>query len=738
MPGSRLPTNRFPLIAFAVAVLLVAATGGIAVSRLQRTMDAGDWSRHALEVQQQIGDVLNGLLNAETGQRGYVLTGDEAYLEPYRTATEQIASDLARLQTLAADNSQQRANLARLTPLVNEKLRELAEVVELRRSRGIEAAQARVGLNIGKRRMDEARAVLREMESEEDRLFGLRMAKREARRRQTEMLMVLGNVLALLAMTASAVALQRQMGRRAAAERRTRESEQRLSTTLASIGDAVIATNTAGAVMFMNPVAQAATGWTQADAKGRPLVEVFRIVNEATRQSVENPVDKVLRAGRIVGLANHTILIARDGREIPIDDSAAPIRDGDGEIMGVVLVFRDVGERKQAERDRERSIRAEAANQAKDEFLAVLSHELRSPLNAMLGWVRVLKSDEAQRDRAVEVLERNIAAQTALVQELLDVSRIVSGKLELSLAPVDLAAIVQSTVDFQRPAADEKQLHLSYEPPAGGVLFVDGDRERLHQIIANLLENAIKFTPPGGRVEVALAARAGRAWLSVRDDGAGIAPAFLPHVFERLRQADATQARAHGGLGLGLAIVKYLVERHGGEVWAKSDGPGKGATFEVALPLGEVPAGARLTPAASRTAMGSRLQNVSVLLVEDDTDTRVALTLLLELNGAQVVAAASASDAVTAFERARPMVIVSDISMPGGDGYRLLRDLRARDAARTPAIAMTGLASNEDRAAALDAGFDEHLPKPVDPDLLIQSLRTLALRPPARGGAGST
>ena len=717
-------------LALALALLLIVAL--VTLLALRWTLEAGDASRHALEAIAQAETLQSRVTDLETGQRGFVLTDDPAYLGPYREAEKRLPKDFARLRRLTSDNPRQRARLDELVPLLEKKRKELDATLELRRSQGLAAALALIETDVGKRTMDRIRALIWELKREERALLDARLATRGLERRRTALLVILGSGIAAVLVLAAVLALLRQMAERVRAERATRESEQRLVVTLSSIGDAVIATNTDGRVMFMNPVAVSLTGWPLVDAKGRPLDEVFVIINEETRAAVQTPVARVLRDGLVVGLANHTLLIARDGRELPIDDSAAPIRDGVGEIMGVVLVFRDVRERKEAERTRERFLRADAANKAKDEFLAILSHELRNPLNAMLGWVRMLRragTDGATVGRAVDVLERNIHSQTTLINELLDVSRIISGKLKLDFQPTNLRTLVGHCIDSVRLAAQAKNLTLRYEPPAEPVLGVMADPERVTQAVGNVLQNAVKFTPEGGHVDVRLEHADGAARLVVRDDGEGMPRSFLPHVFERFRQADTSITdREHGGLGLGLAIVKHVVERHGGTVEAYSAGKGTGATFTVCLPLASDQAAC-----ADREAVRVSPQlppPVSVLLIEDDADTLEALTFALEDSGARVFPARNAAQALALFERERPTVIVSDISMPGGDGYSFIREVRARDDGRTPAVAMTGLASKDDRTAALKAGFDEHVSKPIDPDTLVRSVRALAL---ARG-----
>ncbi len=397
---------------------------------------------------------------------------------------------------------------------------------------------------------------------------------------------------------ASTVARDVSERKRAAAE--IAAQREWLARTLESIGDAVIATDAQGCIAFMNPVAERLTGWAAADARGRSCDEVFRIVNHRTRETVESPVTRVLRHGAVVGLANDTVLIAADGSERPIDDSGAPIRGTGGQIEGVVLVFRDISERKRAEADRrsattererlleaERAARSEAeqANRSKDEFVAMVSHELRTPLNAIMGWTQIIKSRPSDTDamrRGIDVIDRNTKAQEQLISDLLDMSRIISGKLRIEVRDVDLIDLIHAAIETTRPAADAKRITIETRLDQS-LAATTGDPIRLEQCIWNLLSNAIKFTPKGGRVAITLARTDSQLQIRVTDSGMGIRPDFLPYVFDRFRQAEASKRT--GGLGLGLAIVKQLTELHGGSVSVESAGEGKGATFTLELPI---------------------------------------------------------------------------------------------------------------------------------------------------------
>jgi signal transduction histidine kinase/ActR/RegA family two-component response regulator len=374
---------------------------------------------------------------------------------------------------------------------------------------------------------------------------------------------------------------------------------------------------------------------------------------------------------------------------------------------------------------------AQEANRIKEDFLATLSHELRTPLNALLGWTQMLKApslDEATRRRALESVERNAQAQAVLINDLLDVSRVMSGKLRLDPKPVDLQGIVLAAVDAVRPAVLTRELDLgvSLAPISGEVL---GDPDRLQQVVWNLLANAVKFTPPRGRVDVSVEQVGGAVQLVVSDSGAGIDPAFLPHIFERFRQADSSTTRSHGGLGLGLAIVRHLVDLHGGTVVGESEGPGRGSRFVVTLPLRQVGS----MDSAGRAAPGADvlLRGVRVLAVDDDADSRELVLLTLRAAGAEVMVVSAAGSALDVFEDFDPHVLVADIALPGMDGCELVRAIRARRLAACPAIALSAYADPAHVREAIDAGFALHLSKPADYARLVQAIAELP-----RSGAG--
>ena len=377
----------------------------------------------------------------------------------------------------------------------------------------------------------------------------------------------------------------------------------------------------------------------------------------------------------------------------------------------------------------------EQADKQKDLFLATLSHELRTPLNSIIGWIQILRSrtlDPTAVDRAIEVIERNAKGQAEMISDILFVSRIITGKLEIKHEPIDVAGIINSALEMIKPSADAKSISLTVENNAYEPVPVEGDGERLEQVFLNLLTNAIKFTPDGGRVRVALRRSGSSVLVEVIDNGQGIKRQFLPYVFERFRQADSTYTRRIGGLGLGLAIVRHLVELHGGTVTADSQGKGRGSVFTVRLPVAETHRLMPTSPANQVVEVSaetiSRVSGMRIVLVEDDKDSRDMLEMALAIYGIEVESAESAAEALKKIQTTKPDVLVSDIGLPGEDGYDLIRKVRALpelEGGTTPAIALTGYVSVQDRNLALEAGYQDHIPKPVDPNLLLSLLAKL-------------
>lgn len=420
---------------------------------------------------------------------------------------------------------------------------------------------------------------------------------------------------------------------------------------------------------------------------------------------------------------------------------AVPVRGDGGEVTSWIGTSTDIDDRRKAEQA------LEAASRTKDEFLATLSHELRTPLNAILGWVQLIRGGNLDGNtvkRGLETIERNTKTQAQLVADLLDVSRIVSGKLHLDMQRVKIRGVVEAAIEAVRHSLEAKRQVLETRFDSG-IGEVHGDPDRLQQIVWNLLSNAIKFTPPEGTVTVFVESAGQRVRIRVTDTGQGIGAEFLPYVFDRFRQADSTTTRSHGGLGLGLAIVSHLVQVHGGDVKAESGGEGQGAVFTVELPRFERAAGTPesgewdLRPLTAR--MPTALAGIHVLLVEDEPDGRELVQAALERRGAEVTAVASVPEALAALGRGAPDILVSDIGLPGEDGYALVRRIRQRapeEGGLVPAIALTAYASVQDRDRALAAGFQAHMTKPVEPAELSAAVSRLVRSSPAAPAASTT
>ena len=482
--------------------------------------------------------------------------------------------------------------------------------------------------------------------------------------------------------------------------------------------------------------------WLPADAE-IDFDLFYSLIHHDDRDHVRAAIEAAVEGRGLYDVEYRTV--SSDGRERWIRAKGRVYRDAKGEPTRFDGVTLDISGQKQLEVEREAllaaerhaRLEAERASRMKDEFLATLSHELRTPLSAILGWTHLLgRPHTAAVDvaKAAATIERNARAQARLIEELLDVSRITSGNLHLDIQPVRIAAVFETVVSSLKPAADARSIRLRQHPDDAGEVLADASR--LQQIVWNLVSNAIKFTSPGGLVTLCARRSESEVVLTVSDDGVGITAEFLPHVFERFRQAESNEARTHGGLGLGLAIVRQLVELHGGKVEAASAGVGRGATFSVrlplqavALPVADLPSSEpALAPLPAPEPLEGDLSGTRILVVDDEADGREMLTRMLESWGAEVRAAGSAEEAIDALNGETPDLLISDIGMPRVDGYELMRRIRAMplpERRDLPAIALTAFARNEDAAKARQAGYGVHLPKPVDPSRLFSTIASV-------------
>ncbi|HYK20103.1 MAG TPA: ATP-binding protein [Pyrinomonadaceae bacterium] len=540
----------------------------------------------------------------------------------------------------------------------------------------------------------------------------------------------------------SAEKLSRLEQQQLTAELMVREKEDDLKRQLlfdeavmTNMGEGLYTVDDQGLVTFMNPAAERLFGWTLPELRGRKMHDA---THHHRRDGSAFPIEEcagfqVLHQGKTL-INYEDVFIRKDGTFFDVVYSSAPLQR-DGKIAGLVVVFRDVTDQKFAQQrlqqllSREQLAReqAESANRTKDEFLTTVSHELRTPLNAILGWSTMLRAGSIEPhnlERALEAIERNARAQAQIVEDILDVSRTISGKLRLDIKPIEMISVIKAAVDSVRPAAVAKniQLELLLDPAAD---HIQGDGARLQQVVWNLLANAVKFSNQGGRVQVKLERHGEMVQIVVTDNGEGISRDFLPKVFTRFQQADGSTTRRHAGLGLGLAIARHLVEMHGGTIEAHSDGPSRGATFTVSVPAAASTEASssssepsRLPPAEPLIPQGrSKLVGIRVLAIDDEADARVMIKTMLENCGAEVLTVASAKQGLEVLAGWRPHVIICDIGMPEEDGYSFIRQVREAErnnGVKVPAIALTGYVRIEERMKALEAGYQMFVPKPVE------------------------
>ena len=699
-----------------VAVVVLVTAGGGVLGALRNFADANRTVLAVRDRQVALEHVLSVMRDAETGQRGYLLTQREEYLEPYTAALDEIEPLLARLAVLAEGDPPQQEALAQLRTQIATKRAELARTIELLRSGGATAALYLVMTGAGKVTMDGIRDTVATMQGVEDQ-----RAADALRSAATARTVALSGVAALTALGVLTLVVLLYVARRGFDQ--IRASEQRLAITLRSIGDAVIATDRVGRVVMLNPVAERLTGWSSHEAAGQDMEAIFRIVNEQTRATVTSPVQKVLREGVIVGLANHTLLIARDGVETPIEDSAAPILDAQGHLQGVVLVFRDASAARSAARV------LLDADRRKNEFLAVLAHELRNPLAPVRHAAMIARSrgaTPAQVAWSNDVIERQVGHMARLLEDLLDVSRITRGTLEVRRKPVPLVEVVEDAAEMARPLIARRQHELTIELPDQPV-WLDADPLRVAQVFGNLLTNAAKFTDARGRIKLAATLDGGTVEVAVTDNGIGIAPEALEDIFQMFVQIGSPLERTESGLGIGLALAKALVELHGGRISAESAGIGRGTTFRVRLPVAPEPEGEVAAPtlAAAANSPTAKL----VLVADDNRDAAETLAALLKMAGHRVITVNDGVAALNEIERSRPQLAFVDIGMPGKTGYDIAAHVRAQPwGGAITLVAITGWGQASDRARALEAGFDEHWVKPVDGTLAVEFARSRSPR----------
>lgn len=714
-------------LGFLCLTAFLVINGAVASYHTQRVARAADAFEKSAEVMYELEHSLSLLKDMETGQRGYLITGEEQYLEPYKAALSEIEGSRTRLGGLATTVPEVRDYAAAFEAALAFKRKDVEDTIALRQQKGFEAARRSVQTDLGKAVMDRVRNVAARLRDAESKTMQERATITESSYRAAVVSRLLGTGTALLLLWALYRLTERQVAERARDAALLREEAEKFRVTLESIGDAVLVTDAARRLRFMNRVAQKLVGWEN-DYVGRDLGEVFRIREEGTGRQVEDPVGLVLRYGMVVGLAHHTELVARNGVTIPIDDSAAPIRSAQGKITGVVLVFRDVTDRRRADRLlAEKQAALEAADRRKDEFLALLAHELRNPLAALRNAIEVQSrtgagSPEGHRARAI--MERQVRHLARMVDDLIDVAHVSLERMTLRREWTLLETVVEAALETVRPLAEAAGHRVEVSLPPEPVPL-EADTVRLSEAIGNLITNAVRYTPPGGRIWLEAERGQDGLRIRVRDNGLGIAPEVLPQVFDLFRRGGTTVGPAPEGLGIGLALVKRFVELHGGEVQAESAGTGQGSEFRILLPLPtEAP------PALPPQPAPPSLRAQRVLVVEDNRDSAEGLGLLLRLFGHEVRLAYDGRQALAAAREFRPSVVLLDIGLPDQSGHDVARALRReKGLERVALVALTGWAQEEDRARSEEAGFDRHLVKPVEPGELSRVLETLEPEP---------
>ena len=711
--------ERYTLIVlvFALTALAVASSTVLTFYFGNRVLAAHARESVRRQAVNDLNQLQSTLVDAETGQRGFIISGDKDYLRPYDAAVDRLPPLLAQLKS-SPEKKLDSADLARLTQLSEEKLAELRQTIDLRETQGFDAAAAVVRENAGRVKMEEFRATIEKMKAAQLAILQRDSWESDATTRTRTAVFIVTGLLNIFFLLWAYRLISRTLKQRDSAlatarerEREIHEQKDLLAVTLASIGDCVIVTDGEGQITFMNAVAESVTGWTFIDARGRPNSEIFRILSEETRAPAANPVDRVLREGVIVGLANHTLLVRKDGTEVPIDDSGAPIKDEAGKLRGVVLVFRDFSDHRRAQRELQAAKdEAETANKAKDRFLAMLSHELRTPLTPVLATLNLWEGNDrlpAELAEDVKMLRRSVELEARIIDDLLDLTRISRGMLSLAPENTDVHAVLTFLCDLSRSDLQGRSLSVTLDLKAERH-HIHADTARLQQVFWNVLRNAIKFTDEKGQIRIASRNNDdGRIEIAISDTGIGMTRETISRLFQPFEQADHARSSRYGGLGLGMAISSALVELLDGELTAESDGIGRGSTFLVQFPT--VEAQEQKTEIITPRPVTERLR---VLLIEDHADTANALTKLLRSRNYEVRAETSVAAALAAAKEDHFDVYLCDLGLPDGTGLDFVAG--AQKINSTPAIALTGFGMQQDIERALSAGFAAHLTKPLN------------------------
>ncbi|HRH43100.1 MAG TPA: CHASE3 domain-containing protein [Pyrinomonadaceae bacterium] len=765
--------RKIPL-GFIVAIFLLVIIIFFAFRSMNSINEALHWEKHTQEVLLQLDEMLILMVNAETAARGFMVSKDETILEPYNETNQKIGGDLARLRNLTADSNTQATRISQLEATINERLAFLQKLIEIRRTKSIEETRAQVGTVRGRELSNSIRQIIGEMKNEEQKLLTQREADL-SKSLQTTYLMLFGvGSAGIIFLGFANLTIYREIGKRRQAEEDLLETNKDLEKRVEERTHEILQKNeelneqikqreqtedrhklaleagNLGTWIFNIKSNQSEIderglsffGFSPEDFDGN----TFGRLHQEDSLKIAELLQKSLKK-RTKFNAEFRVLLS-DGKVRWSHCMGEPQLDENGEVVRIVGNCRDITEQRESENKREEFLKkeqaarreAEIANRLRDEFLATVSHELRAPLNSILGWGRLLEKeilDEKTTRKAVETIIRNAESQNRLIEDLLDVSRIISGKLRLEITTLKPVNVIEAALETVHPAAEAKGITLEVKS-LSPVSHISGDPNRLQQVVWNLLSNAIKFTPNGGSVTVELERTNGDIEIRVRDTGIGIKEEFLPYVFDRFRQADASSIRKFGGLGLGLAIVRHLVEMHGGTVSVFSEGESKGSTFTIKLPVITTPQvdeefDDSKIPENSKIKSDSAisLDGLLVLVVDDEEDTRLLLVQSLTLYGATVVTAQSAEEGLTKLQDENPDVLVSDIGMPDEDGYSLIRKVRAlsdEHKKNIPAIALTAFTRAQDRMRAMTAGYQNHVSKPVELEELVTVIASLTGR----------
>jgi PAS domain S-box-containing protein len=727
------PFERTIAIGAALLALFLLANAFVSYRNVRHLRDEARWVVHTGEVIESVERLFGSISDIESAQRGYILTQDRRFLSPADHAFDNYDDQLGLIRTLTHDSAQQSALAAKLTQLVERRVAESNRSIELVDQGDLVGARRIVESGVGMQLMEEIRQACDELQAHEQSLL---RGRQEASRRSYEntvTTVMFSTAVGLTALAIFTVLLARHLSSRARFAGEMMGQKELFRSTLASIEEAVITTDLSGRIQFMNPVAEALTGWTIAEGRGELLDRVFVGVEAQNLKAVGNPALNAIGKG---GTTGHTdvVLIARDQSKRPIEVSASPILDAGGHFAGAVLVFRDITASRATEAQLLKlAADLSEADRRKDEFLATLAHELRNPLAPIRNGLEILRltGGNSSIDPVCEVMNRQLNHLVRLVDDLMDVSRITRNKLQLRLDSIDIRDAIHSAIETCQPLLTTNGHELKVSIPAEP-MFLNADYTRLAQIFSNLLNNASKYTEPGGRIDLVVTRSESHVSVCIRDTGVGISPESIGRVFDLFAQIDSSLERSQGGLGIGLMLVKRLVEMHGGSVIARSEGLGRGSEFTVRLPL--LPEPASTAPSSeSRPAIASPPRRV--LVVDDNIDSAESLCKLLELTGNEVHVAHDGVEAVETAERIHPDVVLLDLGLPRMNGYDVCRTIRKQPGGdRVLVISQTGWGQDEDRKRSQEAGFDHHLVKPIDATLLSPLLAASSPRSNASRG----